>query len=147
MLNPILVLIIVIQLIVIVWLWKKPKPKPKPAPTTDRDAIIIDWLELVMRKPDPFTELVRHAEAAQAGKASAIDGAKTISYLLQKLEERGKLRQVETYNTVISFNPSIHRSAKQFQPGEKVLVIEPGWRFNAKIFKYPVVTQLQRSHL
>jgi len=145
MLVTILLIVIITQFFAMILLWNNMRQKQKPKTINNTDAVIVDWLKLIMRQPNPFLELIHHSELARTGKASAIEGIHTIDYLFQELETRGKLQQIETYNSVVSFNPSVHRSFEQFKPGENVRVVDPGWKYDTRIFIYPIVASVERT--
>lgn len=139
---PILVGIIVIQFVIIMFIIKRQKDSPTPESplvALKDDTVILDWLNSVMRDPNPFTELIRFAEVARSGQADALEGAEIIQFWLRELYSRGKLRPVVQYNKIVSFDPKVHRSSHQLNAGESVIITDPGWRFGDVIFKYPIV--------
>jgi len=69
-----------------------------------------------------------------------IEKAADIYYnIFEKLESKAQLFSIGKHGEEVSFNPKNHKTFDKLIPGEKVIILEPGWQLIDKIIKMPIV--------
>lgn len=101
--------------------------------------IVAEWLKILVKEPDPLSELTRYEKLVVNGEVNTSKGPEVINFFFEKLFDRGKVSEIGPFGALVEYKPEIHRSSHDLRPGEKVKVVKPGWRLGSIIIKYPVV--------
>jgi hypothetical protein len=88
---------------------------------------------------DPLGGLIKFLYWAKRKQGSISDARAATELLLDELYHQWGLELFGEFNDVIPFDPQIHRSHIQLRIGQRVRIVEPGWRLHGMIIKYPLV--------
>jgi hypothetical protein len=120
---------------------KNRRPDRHPVSRQDPQAILTEVANPLVHKRDPLGAVVKFMYAYENGQATTKQAYIASQLLIQVLEESWGLKNFPPYHSIVSYDPTLHRmdSHSSVNPGDSVLIVEPGWKINNKTIKYPFV--------